>query len=288
MLVTSVPAVDETLIRLVGAAASIILSQWLARNRLKDVERIILASAGGVLGVIGVHSLYKLLFAISGDQSFISFGLSERTLWEVALLGAAAACWRFQRRTASLVLLGAGTAHLTYYTMLLHNPLWAEQAVGALPVFNLILAVYAVLAGILWAADRLPPVREYIGGRAIGVAWMLLILLFSASELRQLFHGNLLVEPGLSQAEDIARSILAIAMAIGVLLWGIRTEQRDWRIASLLLMLVAVAKVFLWDTQGLEGLIRIASFVALGFSLIGIGWLYARFVNRTQAEPVPA
>jgi uncharacterized membrane protein len=150
-------------------------------------------------------------------------------------------------------------------------------------VINLVLAAYAVPAAILWAVERMPSVRRFVSDRAIAIGWMILILLFAASMLRQLFHGSLLVEPGLSQAEDIARSILAIALAIGFLLWGIRTEQRDWRIGSLLLMLAAVAKVFLWDTQGLEGLIRIASFVALGFSLIGIGWLYSRQLAPSKA-----
>ncbi len=65
-------------------------------------------------------------------------------------------------------------------------------------------------------------------------------------------------------------------LAIGFLLWGIRTHRRDWRIASLVLMLAAAGKVFLFDASGLEGLLRIGSFVALGFSLIGIGWLYSR------------
>jgi uncharacterized membrane protein len=160
--------------------------------------------------------------------------------------------------------------------LLLHNPLWAAQDVGPLPGLNLILAAYAVPVAILYALNRIPLASARIPGRILSITWMLLILLFAASMLRQLFHGGLLVDPGLSQAEDIARSILAILAAVGFLLWGIRTRQRDWRIASLLLMLGAVAKVFIWDTQGLEGLIRIASFVALGFSLIGIGWLYSR------------
>jgi uncharacterized membrane protein len=51
-------------------------------------------------------------------------------------------------------------------------------------------------------------------------------------------------------------------------------------------MLLAVAKVFVVDTSGLEGLVRIASFVALGFSLIGIGWLYSRHLSSdAPAEP---
>ena len=51
-------------------------------------------------------------------------------------------------------------------------------------------------------------------------------------------------------------------------------------------MIAAVAKVFLVDASGLDGLLRIASFVALGLSLIGIGWLYSRFLG-TEREPAP-
>jgi uncharacterized membrane protein len=192
------------------------------------------------------------------------------------VLAGAAALWRFGQGRAGAILLGAAFAHSALHTLLLHNPLWAEQAVGPLPILNLLILAYAVPAAVILAIDRLPTVKELIPDRTFTLAWMVLILLFTASMLRQLFHGSLLVDLGLSEAEDIARSILAIALAIGFLLWGIRTQRRDWRIGSLVLMLAAVAKVFLWDTSGLEGLIRIASFVALGFSLIGIGWLYSR------------
>ena len=281
MNVDTVPGPDDAILKLLIPAASIGISLWFARARLVKYERIGGLALGSVLGVIAVHSLYKLIFAIQSD--FVTYGLAERTLWEVLLLGAATVGWKLKREGVSLAFLGAAAAHVTYYTLFLHNPLWAEQAVGTLPVINLVLAAYAVPAAILWAVERMPSVRRFVSDRAIAIGWMILILLFAASMLRQLFHGSLLVEPGLSQAEDIARSILAIALAIGVLLWGIRTEQRDWRIGSLLLMLAAVAKVFLWDTQGLEGLIRIASFVALGFSLIGIGWLYSRQLAPSKA-----
>lgn len=54
-------------------------------------------------------------------------------------------------------------------------------------------------------------------------------------------------------------------------------------------MLGAMCKVFLWDASGLDGMVRIASFVALGFSLIGIGWLYARHLGpQVGKAPLPA
>lgn len=283
MFVTQIPTVDDASIKLLVPAGLLAASLWLARQRLRDSEWVAAASASAVLAVIAVHSLYKQLFAIGSYEAFVASGLPERTLWEVLLLACAAALWRLGQRLPGAILLGAASAHSAYYTLLLHNPLWAEQAVGSLPVFNMIPLAYAVPVAVILALHRMPPVREVVPDRAFTLAWTILILLFAASMLRQLFHGSLLVEPGLSQAEDIARSILAILAAIGFLLWGIRTEQRDWRIASLLLMLGAVAKVFIWDTQGLEGLIRIASFVALGFSLIGIGWLYSRQLAPSKA-----
>jgi uncharacterized membrane protein len=118
--------------------------------------------------------------------------------------------------------------------------------------------------------------------RPANMVQMVLIALFALATLRQMFVGSMLTVPGLSQAEDILRSVLALGMAIGFLLWGIHRQAQDWRMASLLLMLVAVAKVFLLDASGLSGLLRIGSFLALGFSLIGIGWLY----NRVLREPL--
>jgi uncharacterized membrane protein len=53
-------------------------------------------------------------------------------------------------------------------------------------------------------------------------------------------------------------------------------------VVSFVLALV-VLKVFIGDMSNLEGLLRIASFVGLGFCLVGIGWLYQRFVRG--AEP---
>ena len=53
-------------------------------------------------------------------------------------------------------------------------------------------------------------------------------------------------------------------------------------------MLGAVLKVFLLDVSGLDGLLRIASFAALGFSLIGIGWLYSRYLPDAGAPVNPS
>ena len=106
--------------------------------------------------------------------------------------------------------------------------------------------------------------------------------------MRQLHAGSLLPGSAVGQGEDLQRSLLGIVLAIAFLAWGARRQRRDWRIGSLVLMLLAVGKVFLVDAAGLEGLLRVASFMALGFSLIGIGWVYSRQLRMSAAAPVTA
>jgi uncharacterized membrane protein len=94
------------------------------------------------------------------------------------------------------------------------------------------------------------------------------------------FAGAIPAGQPIGSAESIGWSLTAVVMAVAYLLWGIRQQSRDWRLASLVMMLGAVGKVFLVDASGLQGLMRIGSFLALGFSLMGIGWLYSRFLRQ--------
>jgi len=47
---------------------------------------------------------------------------------------------------------------------------------------------------------------------------------------------------------------------------------------------LAIVKVLAFDLFELGGLWRIASVIGLGLCLIGVGWLYARFVQRPQVQ----
>ena len=275
MLASGLPDLSDMLRRLALPAALIGLTLW--RGRFGAIERWTGGAAASIMGAVAVHILYKQLFDIGSGVDFIHAGLAERTLWEALMLGAGYALWRIAHyRIAALALIAAALAHSLLYTMLLHNPLWATQAVGSLPLLTLLIPAFALPFFALTLAGRIVPDLALRFARTIDAMRMLMTLMFAFAALRQLFEGSLLNGPYLAVGEDIGRSVLAIVLAISFLLWGIHTGKRDWRIASLLLMLGAVAKVFLLDASGLTGLLRIASFLALGFSLIGIGWLYSR------------
>ena len=157
------------------------------------------------------------------------------------------------------------------------------EAVGPLLLLNWLLLAYGAGLAILITLRRWLPAGPPFIRWAIDGAIMTVIALFALSELRQAFAGSLLADEPIGQSEDLLRSLLGIVLAIAFLLWGSRTHERSWRIGSLALMVVAVLKVFLIDAAGLAGLARIASFMALGFSLIGIGWFYAR---QLRAPPL--
>lgn len=284
LFVAELPALRSAVLRLLVPALFVGLSLWWARDAVGRTASRAGAIAGGVMAAVALHVFFKQVFAISDSSEFVALGLAERTMWEALLLGGAAAAWAVAApdgplRQAARALWCASIAHFAFYTLLLHSPLWTEQAVGPLPLINLLPLAFGLPWAGLWLLRRHEPAWLKTGARAIAVARMALALLFAFAMLRQLFHGSILVTPGVTEVEDISRSILAIALAVAFLIWGIARGNRDWRIGSLVVMLAAVAKVFLFDASGLEGLARILSFVALGFSLIGIGWLYSRYLN---------
>jgi uncharacterized membrane protein len=282
LLVSSLPSVRATILQLLSPALLVALAAWSARAQLHRHARIVALGLAGVMSAIALHVLFKQLWSIDSPAEFIRLGLAERIFWEVLLLGAALLAWRLDRHRIALGFSAAGLAHFAWFTMLIHNPLWAQQAVGSLPVINLLIPAYGIPLIWLWLIGRHPPALPVTLERVRSALPMLLIALFAFSSLRQLFHGSILFDPGVTAGEDISRSIIAIILAIGFLLWGIRRGSRDWRIASLVVMIAAVAKVFLFDASGLDGLLRIGSFVALGVSLIGIGWLYSRQLGEAR------
>ena len=249
---------------------------WLLRDRLPRWLLVAALGVAGTLGLIAAHSLYRLGFAAVAGSDFVVTGIPQRLVWEGLLLAIGWLLWNRSAPNGARALVIVGIAHALYYGLALHNPLWVEQAVGGWPIVNWLLPLFLMPWIGMVLLGRIFPSAPAALARGVQIATMVLIALFAWATLRQVFHGSLLVEAGVEPAENILRSLLLLILAIGFLMWGIRNSRRDWRIASLVLMLGAAGKVFLFDASGLEGLLRIGSFVALGFSLIGIGWLYSR------------
>ena len=220
VFVTALPALDDVALRLIVPALVI---GFVALRQYDPLLRRAAAIAGLLLAVVSLHVAFKQLFAIDGAARFTAFGMAERTAWELLLAGAAVALWRRMPRVAQ-GLGAASLAHFLLFTGLLHDPLWARQAVGEWPLFNWLLPAYALAFALVRQARKIALPAQ--AGRAVEWLKMALILLFAASELRQLAHGSLLSPGRVYEGEDILRSILLIALAGGFLRHGIQTRRR--------------------------------------------------------------
>jgi len=294
LFVTALPTPKRALLDLILPGAILTVAAWRGGALIPAILARAVFAATGLLGIAGLFILYKQLFAIDSGSAFKDRGMLERVILDQLLfaLGWAALKWRDRMaglRELGLAVTAIAVGRVLLYNALLYDPLWYRQQVGAVPLANLLAPAFLMPLFWIWQAAQMErALAERLKLPIIGIQ-MALICLYVAAGLRQLFHGSLLSVGGVEPAEDICRSLAAIALAIGFLRWGIHKRERPWRIASLVLMLVAVGKVFIVDTSGLEGLMRIASFMALGLSLIGIGWLYSRHLKSDGpvGEPQP-
>ncbi|OBX19447.1 hypothetical protein A9995_06730 [Erythrobacter sp. QSSC1-22B] len=242
---------------------------------------------GAALLLVVVHGLYKQVFAIETLTRFGELGMIERTVWQIGLLGAAWIAAAGVPRLGASRGLGIGfaaaaLAHFSVFTLLWHNPLFAPQAVGAVPLANWLTIGFGTGIAAAWLLRRWSgeKLRPWFDAGIMALATVAAIAL-----LRQAYAGSLLTAVPLGETEDLLRSLVGIVLALGFLLLGSLMAQRSWRVGSLVLMLAAVVKVFVVDAAELGGLLRIASFAALGLSLIALGWFYAR---QLSARPGPA
>ena len=275
----------------------------LAASRLfgtnADRRLIWLFQAGALtLGVVFAGLELRTLF--SGDGRFDSAGLpfAELALHPVLwLTGALGLLWLRRGRAGNPVLVWgarvlaiAGIAYVALISVLAGNPLygvgvWDGPAprVGSWPILNLLGVAYllpAILLGAIHAMARRNGERVLSGSST--VAALVLGFVWTCLSVTQAFQGTDLTSGPTSDAEWWAYSAAWIAYGGVLLALGLWRGSSGLRYASLAVVMIAVAKVFLVDLSALEGFFRALSFIALGLSLLGIGYLYQRFAFPPQ------
>nr|WP_260481566.1 DUF2339 domain-containing protein [Sphingomonas sp. J315] len=218
---------------------------------------------GIAAAILLLYHLAKLPLAIADDARFVSLGFVERALITHALF-AAAILLRTRLPAIAPILFGLALGRLLWFDLFVLNPLFVAQQVALLP-----LALHFALTGV-WLHRFLPP-------PAATRAAMAAALLATLAAVRQLAHGSIVTGP-IGIGENYGYSIALLLLAIAWLTLGIRAASRDLRLAGLGLLTFVTLKVFLIDAAALDGLLRILSFLGLGVALIGIGWVYRRFL----------
>ncbi len=190
---------------------------------------------------------------------------------------------------ATMILGGLGFFMIAAAHLMLRNPFFTNEYLGEGWLFNTLFVAYflpALVAGALayLSYQRKPQWYSRIAAglaAALAFAWVSL-------QVRRHFHGPRIGEHrGFTDPELYTYSAAWIVVGLALLLAGIFLHSRMVRAASGLVIVLAVAKVFLVDMANLTGALRAFSFIGLGIVLIGIGLFYQRLLAR-PASPATA
>ncbi|WP_162651170.1 DUF2339 domain-containing protein [Lentilitoribacter sp. Alg239-R112] len=144
-------------------------------------------------------------------------------------------------------------------------------------LFNLIGYAYALpfilFALIVWQGRASK--SKYYQWTALGFTALLGFFWINLT-IRHAFHGVKIASAPILQAENYTYSLVWLIIGIIVLFLGIRWRQQLLRKASGLIILAVVLKAFIIDMSHLEGVLRAISFIGLGGTLMGIGFVYQR------------
>ncbi|HYU32984.1 MAG TPA: DUF2339 domain-containing protein [Thermoanaerobaculia bacterium] len=262
---------------------------YLARRRIGDEGFATLLEAGALafafaLATLAVRQLYH-----PGKLAAGTIGLEEWgaliVAWVVLALGLLLVNRRWLPLLPSLewggqIGLVVGAALMIMGPLGFDNPLWASEPVGETLIFNLLLWVYGVPAVLFGLAAAELGKRESQLAPVLAVLTVVLAFALVSLEVRQAFQGSLLNGPTTSIVERWSYSMAWIVFGAVLLVLGVTRRGKMLRYASLAVMLLVIAKVFLYDMANLSDLWRVFSFLGLGVSLLALAWVYQRFVFR--------
>ena len=164
--------------------------------------------------------------------------------------------------------------------------MFTGESIGDGRFFNILLLAYVVpaaLCGYLFKVSYGRRWQWYV--TAIGGTALVLLLAYLTLETRALYQGPVLDYGRTSDAEWYTYSAVWLLYGVCLLAAGIVTGFSALRYASMAIILLTVAKVFLSDLSHLSGILRALSFIGLGLVLVGIGYFYQRFVFPRPSAP---
>ncbi|HET6621114.1 MAG TPA: DUF2339 domain-containing protein, partial [Dongiaceae bacterium] len=269
-------------------------------RRASDLRLMLLLQAGAlILGFLLVTLEIRHLFHGAAFRT-APFGFAEAGTLTLLWGGLALATWRMahQRGEAKLRWVAYGLAGLSalltvLVVWILANPLLNPIPIHGLPILNTALyvfgsgfALFITMANVVRRSSLDAAQRH--ATTAVAAAIALIDGLVGVSALnRHLFQGELIDisfgSPLWSDAEYYGYSVAWLIYGGLILALAIWRRLPALRHAAAGIVLLVVFKVFLGDASGLTGLYRTASFLGLGLTLLGLGYLYQRMLRHAEA-----
>ncbi len=274
-----------------GAAWVLVKSANRPRSEVL-LESAVFSSGGILLSLL----LYRAILGWGGEDataSHWSFGIGA-TVWialglaQLRRLSIGGALTKVRAILGGLFLT-IGALQLAVAVTLL-NP--AIDFVGS-PIlgpklFNTLIPAYLLPAVVLalgarWLGDLKRFVRI-----ALATASILLAALWLALTIRHFWRGaeNMSL-PDIGQPELYSYTLALLILGAALFYQSLARSNALLRKAGLLVIGLAVAKVFMIDISGLGGLIRVFSLLFLGLALAGLAWLNRWAAGRYESAQDP-
>ncbi len=263
----------------------------------RDATRDLLSNIlqGGRIALVAMLVSALIRVVVAGSLGNDRLGLLEAGLHITSWLVNAAVCWRRWAIHGGIIDLCAGRmltalacAALVAGPLLGLNPVFDRQMVGNWPLVNALTPAY-LLPGVLIAL-----IGYVLRNHAVLTVWRTawppaalgLVLVWLSMEIRRFFHApDDLDATFMTTPENYSYSAVWLLLALVLLAAGIAVRVAQLRYGALAVLVLVVLKVFLIDLSDLEGLLRVASFLGLGLCLVGIGFIYQRFVHQPENQP---
>jgi uncharacterized membrane protein len=270
-------------------AASFWLGGWLLRKRADDLPAHIV-DAGAILFTVLLVVMEICHYVTGGDMYKPMSGPTEIMLYANVGLAMTIGLEHIRVRTGNIIHDGGAmiVAALTLVAVLADLIAASSLQFDTRPLaggvfFNLILlgcglpAVLAIMLALIARTTRPMPYRV-----VAAVAAVTLALFYLTLEVRRLFHGPVLAG-ATSDAEQYTYSTVWLAFGIALLTVGFVLRSQPARFLALGVIILTIAKVFLFDTANIAGIYRALSVIGLGVVLLGIGRLYQRVLYPQTA-----
>jgi uncharacterized membrane protein len=194
---------------------------------------------------------------------------------------------RFSRTAivrSSIVICMIAILRVFYFDIIILNPLWNEQIIVGMTIFNSMLIPYFLpLIGSYFFYKKLIATNAKDLAMIVGGFLLLTSFVWISLNVRHFFQGEYLNGRITTNAEIYSYSAIWLLFGIALLFGGIIKGNKILRYASLSIILIVIGKVFLFDASELEGLYRVFSFFGLGLALIGLSYFYTRFVFNAKS-----
>ncbi|WP_078084344.1 DUF2339 domain-containing protein [Microbulbifer mangrovi] len=265
------------------------LCAWLATFVLRDSQRPLAAWAEAA----ALHLLVLALWAecrywLYGGNAFaaeFSFTEAVVNMWLFTGLGlvyyrkslVADGFARWYDGYGRLLVLAGLVNYLAILFSVATSEPWAWHAIGERPLWNMLLPAFAgaALLALLVSRFYLSGVRRLatLVAAVAGFVWVSL-------EVRHLWQGTIRLDVATPTGELYTYSAVWLLLAVAGILFG---SWRGWRSCyqgGMAVLALVIVKLFLVDMSGLEGLLRVASFMGMGLALLGIAYLHQKLGGK--------